>query len=106
MLAPRNRNHPVRPHHLLDVRHRMDGGEKVTFQARYSGVCAVCDERWQPGDLIRSADPDGKPRGRGVSAPTWVHAHCPNLPDAGALRPGETACPTCWLVHPEGECDR
>jgi len=37
--------------------------------ARYSGVCPECDERWQPGDLIR-ADEDRE----------WKHAVCPDAP--------------------------
>lgn len=71
----------------------------MTIQARYSGVCPDCDEKWQPGDLIRS---------RPVGAEhheTWYHAHCPDVPDPESLRPGETVCTDCWLVHPEGvEC--
>jgi hypothetical protein len=35
----------------------------MAIQARYSGVCPECEERWQPGDLIR-ADEDRQ----------WKHA--------------------------------
>ena len=28
------------------------------------------------------------------------------VPDAAAVRPGEVSCPDCWLIHPEGACDR
>ena len=67
----------------------------MTIQARYSGVCPECGERWQPGDLIR-ADGDG----------AWKHAVCPDDKLAASIRPGEVACQDCWLIHPEGECDR
>ena len=50
----------------------------MTIQARFSGWCPECGERWQPGDLIRSDDrePDG--------LPIWTHAACPtpSLPAA------------------------
>ena len=26
--------------------------------------------------------------------------------DQAEVRPGEVSCPDCWLIHPEGECDR
>ena len=72
----------------------------MTIQARYSGVCVECGERWQPGDLIR-ADKyhhDGKA--------LWTHAVRPDATDPlPAARPGEVACPDCWLIHPEGACD-
>lgn len=67
----------------------------MTLMARYSSICSECGGRWQPGDLIRS---DG-----GVLR----HAHCPDDYDQMVgLRPGETVCTTCWLVHPDGVCDR
>ena len=72
----------------------------MTIKARYSGTCPKCGERWQPDDLIRS---DFKVPGR---YPIWTHATCPNVPDPDALRPGETVCTDCWLVHPVGACDR
>ena len=43
----------------------------MTIQARFSGWCPECGERWQPGDLIRSDDRD--PGG----LPIWTHAACP-----------------------------
>ena len=71
----------------------------MTIPARFSGVCPECGERWQPGDLIRS---DGRERD---GLPIWTHAVCPLVLDPDDLRPGETACPNCWLVHPKGvEC--
>ena len=65
----------------------------MTLMARYSGVCPECDEPWQPGDLIR-ADDDRR----------WKHAVCPN--PAWTVKAGEIRCPDCWLIHPEGACDR
>lgn len=72
----------------------------MTIQARYSGMCPECGERWQPGDLIRACE---HPNANGL--PCWHHAVCPIVPDAAAVRPGEVACPDCWLIHPKGvEC--
>lgn len=34
----------------------------------------------------------------------WYHEVCP--PPAEEVKPGEEACPVCWLIHPRGECDR
>ena len=66
----------------------------MTIQARYSGLCPDCDEKWQPGDLIR-ADDDR----------VWKHASCPVVMDLLTVRPGEVSCRDCWLVHPKGvEC--
>lgn len=76
----------------------------MTIQARYSGTCPECGGRWQPGDLIRGSD---RQFTGGPSPVAWVHAVCPDDPaDATTLRPGEQVCTTCWLVHPEGACDR
>ena len=65
----------------------------MTIQARYSGVCPECEERWQPGDLIR-ADDDRQ----------WKHVVCPDAPPERE----HPVCQTCWLTHPEAEgvCDR
>lgn len=72
----------------------------MTLMARYSGVCPECGGRWQPGDLIRVHLPDQRP---GV----WSHAVCPDdIADALTLRANESVCQACWLVHPEGACDR
>ena len=66
----------------------------MSIQARYSGTCPDCGERWQPGDLIRVVPDDQRP---GV----WRHAVCPD-----PLTDTNPVCQTCWLTHPEGACDR
>lgn len=63
---------------------------RVVIQARYSGVCPECEERWQPGDLIRADEYQ------------WMHAVCPDTPPERE----HPVCQTCWLTHPEGACDR
>ena len=74
----------------------------MTLPARYSGLCPACGERWQPGDLIRAEARTGSPGADDI----WQHAVCPDAPDPlPAARPGEVACPACWLIHPEGACD-
>ena len=64
----------------------------MTLMARYSGRCPDCGGTWQPGDLIR-ADEDQQ----------WKHASCPDDVDTTPTHP---VCPTCWLTHPDGACDR
>jgi hypothetical protein len=58
----------------------------TSITARYPGHCPGCSERIEIGDTITLASDDG----------AWVCRDCVN---AGW-------CPTCWLVHPEGTCDR
>lgn len=69
----------------------------MTLMARWSGECPNCGERWQPGDLIRSEQPDPG------DLPAWQHAVCSDDDPLEATHP---VCQTCWLTHPEGECDR
>lgn len=64
----------------------------MSIQARWSGECPECGERWQPGDFIR-ADEDRE----------WKHAVCPDEATEALLAP---VCEVCWLAHPEGACDR
>lgn len=83
----------------------------MAIQARFSGVCPECGERWQPGDLIRYRDETAptvtSTRWGGANLGAWTHAHCPDVPDPlPAARAGEVTCTTCWLIHPEGACDR
>ena len=71
--------------------------------ARYSGVCPECGERWQPGDLIRSDQLND------VGLSLWTHAVCPDAAIDALMAPARTggvSCATCFLIHPEGACDR
>lgn len=63
------------------------------FASRYRGKCADCGEWWPEGELIRYDDDD-----------QLVHATCDQPGANQAAR--FVACPACWLVHPEGACDR
>jgi hypothetical protein len=65
----------------------------MSFPARYPGQCPACDERIHEGDQIRFTE-----------GGTTVHDDC----DAVDVkdRPEPAPCTTCWLVHPEGACDR
>lgn len=67
----------------------------MSIQARYSGTCPDCGDRWQPGDLIRADEPEPG------DLPEWRHAVCPD-----PLTDTNPVCQTCWLTHPEGACDR
>lgn len=67
----------------------------IGIPARYPGTCPECGERWQAGDQITTA-----------TSGQWRHAVCPEPTDPTDLKPGETACDRCWLIHPEGACDR
>ena len=74
----------------------------MSIPARYSGLCPECGERWQPGDLSRAADQPTRPT-------VWTHAVCPDAAIDALMAParrGEVSCPTCFLIHPEGACDR
>ena len=60
--------------------------------AKYPGECPGCEQTFQPGTPIR------------IEGGDWYHEACP--PPAEEVKPGEEACPVCWLIHPKGECDR
>lgn len=74
----------------------------MSIEARYPGTCPECGGRFDKGDRITH---DGR---QSLSEPFgWRHVTCPDDPaDATTLRTGEQVCTTCWLVHPEGACDR
>lgn len=60
------------------------------FVARYPGLCAECGEGIKGHPVHQEGD-------------DLVHDECPETQldkDAKA-----TACPVCWLIHPEGACD-
>ena len=67
----------------------------MTIMARYPGTCPECDQRWQPGDLIRAGQPEPG------DLPEWRHASCPD-----PLATTNPVCDRCWLTHPDGTCDR
>lgn len=69
------------------------------FTARYLGQCAACWGSIQPGDLIGYLTDGGR-----VAHDECLDGATGEEPDpiyAPAL-----ACPECWLIHPEGACDR
>jgi hypothetical protein len=67
----------------------------VTFLAKFAGRCVACDERIYVGDHIRMTNEGA------------VHVDCDAAAEAApAPRPEPEPCTTCWLVHPEGACDR
>ena len=67
----------------------------MSIQARFSGTCPECGERWQPGDLIRAEDtPPGE-------LPVWRHAACP---ESVEKLEGDV-CTRCFLRRSlSGEC--
>lgn len=60
-----------------------------SFPARYRTVCATCDEWIAAGESIV------------MTADGAEHLVC-----AADDHESPEACPTCWLIHPEGACDR
>ena len=71
----------------------------ASITARYPGHCPGCSERIEIGDTITLASDDG----------AWVCRDCVNAgwqTDFARGKRDEPVCPTCWLVHPEGTCDR
>lgn len=65
------------------VRYRAQMRGTARFEARYPGVCALCDERIRKGDLLRWEGDD------------TVHADCvtPAQPETEY-----TVCPRCHLT--------
>lgn len=52
----------------------------MTIQARHSGICPECGERWQPGDSLRSADSE-LPYEQRRRPTIWRHVACPESAD-------------------------
>lgn len=71
----------------------------MSIQARHPGTCPECGGRFQPGDLICSADAD-LPYEQRRRPTIWRHVSCPDDPADPSLKPGEQVCQACWLVHP------
>lgn len=70
----------------------------ISITARYLGYCPGCSERIEVDDTITLTS-DGE----------WVCQDCGNAgwrTDLARGKRDEPVCPTCWLVHPEGACDR
>lgn len=64
----------------------------MSFPARYGGRCAGCDLSIFVDDEIEVTD-DGV-----------MHEGCAS--DPAPVKAEPQACTVCWLVHPEGVCDR
>ena len=71
----------------------------MSFTAQFPGWCADCDQRVEPGQTVRYRK-DGRLR------QFLVHEACPESVELLGARPGEVACQVCFLIHPEGACDR
>lgn len=67
-----------------------------TFHARYEGRCPSCSEHIEIGDRIGYDDDD---RVLCVECLGDVSRRSLGLPP-------DPVCPTCWLVHRDGACDR
>jgi len=65
----------------------------MSFEARFRGACADCDDGVTPGEEIQF-------RGEGENR-VIVHVACPETVTVRS-RP---VCGDCWLEHPEGACD-
>ena len=62
----------------------------MPLTARFPGTpCTECGDLIAVGEQIEGADPG------------WQHVQCPDTTDDQG-----TPCPTCFLIHPEGKCDR
>jgi len=62
----------------------------TTFEAKYHGRCAACEERIIPGEHVRYSEDD-----------EIVHNRCEEVTDSE--RP-VTVCSSCWLTQP-CDCD-
>ena len=66
--------------------------------AKYPGTCSECGEDFATGDPIRY-----QAMTPGARVQFLVHDDCDDAPEP---QPDPPACDVCWLVHPEGACDR
>jgi len=60
----------------------------MSFEAKYGGWCADCDDRIQVGETITYTEDDGA-----------VHMHCGGLNEPARIA---EVCGKCWLTKP---CD-
>lgn len=65
----------------------------MTFPARWPGRCVECGARFDEGDRIA------------IDEAGTICAECDAI-DVPIRHVEPTPCPTCWLIHPEGACDR
>jgi hypothetical protein len=61
----------------------------MSFEAKYGGWCADCDDRIQPGDTVTYNEDDA-----------LIHMHCEGLAPARIAE----VCGKCWLTKP-CECE-
>lgn len=66
-------------------------GDEVSFQARYNGRCADCEERIHEGDHVEYRSDE------------LCHVTCPTPTDPYTVKPGEALCGQCFTYH-RGEC--
>jgi hypothetical protein len=68
----------------------------MSWEARWPGECSACGGKFNAGTQIRMTGPG-----------QFAHVTCPEMADIPLtvvdLRPGETICGRCHLVH-RGEC--
>lgn len=73
----------------------------MSFQARYPGRCASCEERIHEGDLVKyESDEFVHTR---LMRMGLVHAQCPVPTPEFTIGPRETICGQCFTIH-NGEC--
>lgn len=65
-----------------------------SLRACFASECPECGEMIHEGANIAYSPAHGG----------YTHAACPAPP--ATVRRGEVSCPTCFLIHPEGACDR
>ena len=63
----------------------------MSFQAKYPGRCAACDERIYEGNWVRYEDD------------FLVHDDCDEVPERDAPQRNKRKCPDCYMIH-AGEC--
>ena len=71
------------------------------MRAKFHGECPACGQEIRPGQEIERAGFSTESF-FDMEAPIdfeaqWAHKRCPKKAEP---------CRVCWLVHPEGECDR
>lgn len=65
----------------------------MSIRANFAGTCADCGSPYPEGTPIQLVENYG-----------WCHDQCPD--PTNVTGPAEVSCTACWLMHPEGECDR